>query len=102
MNNFAQGTGLGLSICKTIIERLGGTISVSSEVGKGTTFTFTLPLAEGKRETAEEQNPLSEAGFNTPGNAETRNNICGLMKKRTNTKLHKQPEHPGTPGSPLS
>lgn len=77
VNNFAQGTGLGLSICKTIIKRLGGTISVSLEVGKGTTFTFTLPLAEGKREPAEEQNPLSEAGFNTPGNAETRNNTCG-------------------------
>lgn len=45
VNNFAQGTGLGLSICKTIIERLGGEISVSSEIKKGTRFTFTLPLA---------------------------------------------------------
>lgn len=44
LNNFAQDTGLGLSICKTIIERLGGEIAVSSEVGTGTTFTFWLPL----------------------------------------------------------
>lgn len=48
VNTFAQGTGLGLSICKTIIERLGGSISVSSEMGNGTTFTFTLPLHSSK------------------------------------------------------
>ena len=43
LNKHAQGTGLGLSICKSIVERLGGQISVSSIVGVGTTFTFTLP-----------------------------------------------------------
>lgn len=43
LNNFAQGTGLGLSICKSIIERLGGEITVNSCYKKGTTFIFTLP-----------------------------------------------------------
>jgi two-component system NtrC family sensor kinase len=39
-----KGTGLGLSICHGIIQKLGGTISVESEVGKGTTFSIKLPL----------------------------------------------------------
>lgn len=53
VNTFAQGTGLGLSICKSIIERLGGNISAASEMGKGTTFTFTLPLKTAEMEKAE-------------------------------------------------
>ena len=43
LNEYAQGTGLGLSICKSIVERLGGKITVNSEFGVGTTFNFTLP-----------------------------------------------------------
>lgn len=37
------GTGLGLSICKGIVEGLGGQIEVKSEIGKGTSFYFTIP-----------------------------------------------------------
>ena len=39
-----QGFGLGLALCKIIVEKLGGTIRVDSEVGKGSTFTFVLPF----------------------------------------------------------
>jgi signal transduction histidine kinase len=41
-----RGLGLGLAITKRIVEQLDGTISVASEIGKGTTFTMRFPVAQ--------------------------------------------------------
>jgi glucokinase len=38
------GTGLGLAVCKELAERMGGTVKADSTVGRGSTFTVTLPL----------------------------------------------------------
>jgi two-component system, NtrC family, sensor kinase len=39
------GTGLGLTICKSLVEKMGGSIAIDSEVGRGTTVSVTLQRA---------------------------------------------------------
>lgn len=60
-----QGTGLGMTIVKSIIDFIGGTIDVESELGKGTTFTVTYPLKTEGAEPAQtmESNNTEAADF---------------------------------------
>ena len=57
------GSGLGLSICYKLCRMMGGDITVASEVGKGTTFIFTLTFAIASEGESEQFSPSSQTGI---------------------------------------
>lgn len=84
------GSGLGLSICRTLVELMGGTLSVRSRLGEGSIFSFclTLPLA---KEAEEQDSVVVEGSQETPIEARVLlvedNEVNQLVARRLLEKL---------------
>lgn len=84
-----SGTGLGLSVIYAIVKRHGGQIEVTSEVGRGTTFTVWLPNAQSPSSLAKEESPNRESEDNVlqikrKGNiliVDDEEFICAILKE---------------------
>jgi signal transduction histidine kinase/ActR/RegA family two-component response regulator len=58
-----EGTGLGLALSRSLVEAMGGTVQVKSDVGVGTRFSIELPIAEGPVMADEAPGPLVETAL---------------------------------------
>jgi signal transduction histidine kinase/CheY-like chemotaxis protein len=82
----SSGLGLGLAISKAYIEMMNGTISINSEVGKGTSFEFSLPLEYRELKPTETDDYQSDMLFNIFGNKK----ILVAEDDKINTLLFKK------------
>lgn len=83
------GTGLGLSVTKQLVELHKGSIDVASKVGKGSTFTFTLPKSNKKRETMSKPESIShEKMVPVKADITDKNDLSDIGPISENTLLH--------------
>jgi CheY-like chemotaxis protein len=83
-----RGFGLGLALCRIIVEKMGGTIEVDSTLGKGSTFTFTLPFAGSISGTIiTRSNNMRTLRVNNPINQEALKTVLVVEDEESNYEL---------------
>ena len=80
------GTGLGMSIVKNLVQQMGGEVAVESTLGKGTTFTLTIPF-ELAEEHAEEEQPADEQGPQKEAPSLAGHRVLVVEDNETNTLI---------------
>ena len=87
-----EGTGIGLTLSRRLAEAMGGTITVDTKVGEGSTFSVMLPVVEGPVQRYERLHPGDDDGVATPDEPspsgdQRRHSIVYIRDKFANLKL---------------